>query len=514
MNLLRTGSYRRGIVLSSGLNFIARFLAFLNNVTIAFFFGTTTGTDVYFYAFATIMLLAGFMTGFSSSILIPESMRIREEEGEGEAMRFLNVFMYILLGLSLAFSAVFALSPVRIFTLLSNFDAAALATHRPMLLLAIPLVTLVVLTLFLTDILTSYKFFTLPMIASIVNSCFSIVFVLAFHRAIGVTSTLWGLLCAYAVNLTLLAGLLSRRLHWDFRLKRVRLERRITQNILFSQAGNLTTLLSGYVPFYVLSGLMTGIVTALNYGRTLAELPVQLITRQLTAVAAIKFNEQHARAQLDSFDETFQRTARFVAFVLMPVNALIFLFNREIVVLLYKRGAFDEQSVAMSSMFLRYFAFLICPMGINAVVARVYMAAKKIRQAFFYQTASNLLLIACIFSLRGIAGAAAYPISLLVAYGLDLFVQAPLLRAFTPYIRYTRLLLYVLGVTGLNLAIALAVYLALRAVPGLQGAARVAAGSALYLITILGINFRFGINADIAETLTRVIQRWAGARAR
>jgi len=52
--MLKTESYKKGIVISTGLNVIVKAILFLNSIVIAYYFGTSIDTDLYFYIFSTI----------------------------------------------------------------------------------------------------------------------------------------------------------------------------------------------------------------------------------------------------------------------------------------------------------------------------------------------------------------------------------------------------------------------------------------------------------------------------
>jgi peptidoglycan biosynthesis protein MviN/MurJ (putative lipid II flippase) len=506
MDILKTESYRKGIAFSTALNVVARLLSFLNNVTIAFYFGANASTDVYFYVIGAVFLLTGFITGFSQSILIPESMRIRKQDGEKQAMKFLNFFFLLFFIMAAAVSLVLLLHPVKFFSLLSGFDVQVLIRHGDTLLMAVPLILLMVMVTFLTDVLTSYKYFTLPMIASMINSFFSIVFIVLFHGRMNVQSVVLGLLCAHSINLVLLIAILKNRCAWSFTFSFFPVAPKTVKDIFYAQAGNLATTLSSYVPMYLLSGIGAGVIATLNFGRMAAELPSQVITKQFSAVTGIRFNELHAQGEEQAFSETFLRTARFLIFILIPVSGMMWLFSEEILTLLFKRGAFDSRSVEDSAAFLRLFTLSVSLAGIDTLVARMYMAAKKIKQSFIYQVIFNVFSIGLLFVLVRPYGQLAYPLSVFVCYALNLFVQFFYLRRVIPYIRYGRILPYFFLVLAINVAVASVTFAAVR-FPGIhQFPVRAVAGCLLYSLCILTINAVFRINHDLSAILCRVFR--------
>ena len=152
----------------------------------------------------------------------------------------------------------FFISPVSTFTALSKYEAGILKEQQGVLYLAIPLIMLISATTLLTDIMASYKFFTVPVVAAIVNAIFSLVFVLVFHNMLDVKSILAGLLLSYSLNIAMLLFLMKRYLHWNFAFRYIRLSRKVWGNIMYAQVGNLLTTFGGYAPLYFLSGAGTG----------------------------------------------------------------------------------------------------------------------------------------------------------------------------------------------------------------------------------------------------------------
>lgn len=451
--LLKTESYKRGIVSSTFFNILNKSLVFINSLIVAFYFGTQLKTDIYFYAYNTIVILSAFITSLNSSVLIPESMRIRVEEGERQSMHFLNFFLYGSGLITLLICLFLIADPVKAFHLASSFDLKALEQYRKILLLAAPLILLMPLVNLLTDILTSYKYFTIPMLAGIVNGLFAISFIILFHRSLDIVSILAGLLVSYTINLLLLILLMRKRIRWNFSFKWVRIERRIWRNIGFAQLGNISTSVSSYLPLYLLSGFTAGVITSLNYAQQVASIPTTLITNQFSAIAGIKFNELTAKKDPGGLNRYFLDVSNFLIFILVPITCISFLYSDEIFSILYHRGAFGADSVNNSAHFFRYLIILLPMLAVNTLVARLFMASYLIKQAFWYQITLNTVLIVFIYiGIRAI-GIEGYFISLVSVYVLSTVLQTYMLKRFLSYIDYHVMLKKFLAVLVINLAL-------------------------------------------------------------
>ena len=57
--------------------------------------------DIYFYAYNTIVILSAFITSLNSSVLIPESMRLREQKADAR-LCFSLIFSFTHMPVSLS----------------------------------------------------------------------------------------------------------------------------------------------------------------------------------------------------------------------------------------------------------------------------------------------------------------------------------------------------------------------------------------------------------------------------
>ena len=438
--LLSAETYRRGALSSSALNLVAQGLGFLVNIALAYYFGTQSKTDVYFYCLSVMTLLSTFITGLNSSVIIPEAMRIAEQNHPRESAAFLNYFFYLFAALSLLITAVMVASPVRFFRAVSSFNPEVLENYAGLVGWSIPLFLLMVMSQYLADVLASQKYFTIPVVLNILNRLLTLGCLVALWRRLDIVSAMLGMVVAAAVQLGLLVYLMKSSLGWDFSFRWIRPGRQVVHNILFSQAGNLATMLASYVPLFLLSGFSAGVLTALNYGQRLAAIPVLMIVAQVSSVVGIKLNEMHAQGDAEGVDRTFSRAARLLAFILLPLSAYVFVYSREIVAVLFQRGAFDENAVNSTAQFFGWFALNLPFLAINTIVARLFMASQKIRQGFLYQMAMNVLVIGLSVILLRWLGGIGYPVAQLVLGVTNALLLYGLMKYVFPTIRYGRFL--------------------------------------------------------------------------
>jgi len=506
MSLLHFESYQKGIIYSTLFNVIAKILLFANSIVIAYYFGTQLRTDIYFFVFMTIAAAANLMSSLNIAVLIPESMRIKEQDGEKQSMRFLNFFLYGYLFFGAIMSLVLYCYPIDTFILFSKIERSSLTENIGIIYWALPLFGLILLTSFLTDILTSYKFFSMPMIAALVNNLFALIFIVVFHKYLGIISILVGLNSAYIVNLLVLILLIKRRLNWVFSFRFIKINKKIWKDIIYVQSGNLTSMLSNFAPAYIFSSL-SGIITALNYGQKTANMPSELVTNQFVSVSGIRFNELYAQKNYKQLNLVFLETGKLLLFVLIPISMLMFLLSEEIISFFYQRGKFDAESVCNSALFLKYLVFLLPFYAISGIASRLYMAAQLMKYSFWYQIIANILQIALLWFFIKQFDIVGFPLALLIQYIINILVIWLFLYHLLPFIQYYRLIKYFIGLGLLNLVLLLLFYIILPYLAQFSSFERMSLVTFLYLSVYLGLNFVFKINYQVNTFILTTFKR-------
>lgn len=458
-----------------------------------FFFGTQASTDIYFYSIATIGMLIAFLIAIDNSVIIPESIRIREQETEKESQQFLTFFLYLYVAIGIIAIGILLIDPIAIFSSISKFNKVSLTKNIELLYWTIPLCFLMLITTYLIDILASYKYFTLPMIASAINSIFSLSIVIIFHHILELKSIVLGITIGYLINITSLLSIMYWQLQWNFVFKLISLRKKIVRNIFYAQAGNISSLFASYIPLYLLSGFNSGIITALNYGKNISEIPNQMITSQFSVVSGIKFNELVARHEFKKLNDIFLDTLKFLIFILTPISGLFFVFSDDIIKFLLMRGAFDSHSVNDTALFFKYFGLMLPLLAVNTIVARIFMATQKINYAFLYQIVTNLFQMISLFIFIKYLGIIGYPLAMILIYSISVIALYPILKITISDLEYLKVAIHFFVVVIINSTIGYAVY-KFKYIMQSNYIIETILGSFIYLILLVLINESLNIN--------------------
>ena len=500
LRLIKAESYTKGMALSVFFNIISKGILFLLTIIIARSFGSDIKTDIYFFVFATMILFSSFINNIDTAVLIPESMRLREKEGDEKAATFLNYFLLIYFVIGILFTVGMYFFGTTVFGLISRFSEADIVSYRNYFWLGSFFFIFHVLTNYFNNILTSLKYFSLPMIISSIKSCIVIGCIFLLKADYDVLSVIAGGLISYAVNLLIQMYILYKIANWKFTFKKPPISKSIWSNVFYSELGQITTVASSMFPLYLLSGFGSGVISVMNYGKNIADIPNTLVTSQFANVSGIKLNEQAAKEDYTGMNATFLDIAKLMVFILVPLGCFMFVFAEPLVELFYKHGNFKQEDVITSAKFMKLLSITIFSIGVNAVVTRIFIAMRAIRQAFFYQLILNVLLIAGIWAFTKQYGEYGYPYGVILVNCINYTGMYFICKKYFKGIEYGKLLKYSAKIMAVNLPLAALLYYALLS-KDIGSFYKLLFGSIIYLVMfILMIRIK---GLDIYDTNTK-----------
>jgi putative peptidoglycan lipid II flippase len=417
--IFRIQSFKQAAFWSTAIGAFSQGLALVFGMVMAALFGAQESTDVLYYCLGVFALLSSLIQQVNVSVLVPETMRRREQTGEGDAMAFINRFLAVFCVLILAATGAILFHPAGILTAISRFPMDLLELNRRLVLWLVIAFPLQMVAQILLDILVSYRFLTLPAVLSCVGRVINIVFVLAFYRWWGVVSAAIGMAIGFAVQILVNAWFLQRAIHWRWEAWRTQIGAVVYQNILWTELGTVVSAAASYLPLYLFTGFSAGALTALNYAQRLSRVPLDVLTAQFSSVTAIKFNELVARRQEAELNVSFGRLARVVVFVLMPLSVLMALIGHDLVSILFGRGKFQGEALQMTALLFSVFVLNLPLTGFMTVLARYLVAHQAIRFGVLWQIFSNGLNMVVVAVSIYVWGPIGFPVGLcfhLLAY--------------------------------------------------------------------------------------------------
>ena len=376
----KNGNFAVKVVQLIFFAFVAKGFGFIREMVLANYYGTSYVSDVYV---AVQNIPAIIFTVFGTAVttgFIPLYTEIKIKRDKEAADTFANnVFnIFFLLSIFLTtIGVVFSKQLVKLFA--GGFQRETFALCNQYAKIIMPTCVAIILVYVYNAYLQIEGYFNQNSLMNVPYNLIQIAFI-AIGFYIGNSYILAiGLLLASFGQLVYLRVLVKKRT--DFKHQRVLNFRdtNIRQMLILVGPVFISTgvnQLNSIVDRSMASGLIEGSVSALNYSSEVANMVTQVVILSLTTILYPKMTELFARndkKEKNGFTLTY---INVVSLLVLPLAALIFMFSKEIVQILFGRGAFNENTVLFVSRALKIYALGIVGASFRDILNKVFYSMK------------------------------------------------------------------------------------------------------------------------------------------
>ena len=354
----------------TGLLIVSKLLGFVRQLIASAAFGTTLETDILSLSQGFIGNIQYLLVQSLLTALIPVYIHTREQ-GEDASHRFAFDVCKAFTLITVVICAVTAFCAPWIARLLApRYDAEASAEVGYWLRIYAPVLLLFMWTAIFNALLHANKRFIPGEVININQSLWTIILILLLKDRFGLLSMAAAFLI-YPLWNSAYTMVISRQ-YW--KISRGNPFRNPAVRQLLHM---MVPLLLGYSLVYVnqlvdkmlVSGLAAGSVTALNYAAVLSN----LVGTFITSFASIFFpyvTERISQKDDRRAAELTSQTALVLLTLFLPVSVLTALCAKDIVAVVYGRGAFGEESVRVCAQALFGYALMFPPLVLREVYSR------------------------------------------------------------------------------------------------------------------------------------------------
>lgn len=495
--LVTEQEFKTGIVTSTIFGGLGKALLFFSTLLATHYFGTTQNTDLIYFLQNSQVQVCGFILAVNMAVIIPRGIYLNHQSNREETIAFYNtVFvLYVIVGLLILL--VFSINPDGIVGAVSKFPAGFLKEHKTVLFFIPVAILFNFLYQLMNDVFSSFRRFTVAVLINMLFAIMIIAVLFFFHNRLNEYSYLAGILAGLIICLAV-QFISLKRSGWHFSINPKLISARTWSFIGYTQLGQVFTLVSSFLPFYLLSG-EAGALSAYNIAFQLISLPSIFAISQFSLVAGIKLTEYFAQGKLEAMNETFKKSCLFLLYISFPIAALLTLFGKNILERFIHFSSNESQSLAIG--FISLLSLTIPVNVINTIMARLLMASQKIRTGFVNQAFQNSLLIILSYLLYKNLGAWGLPLAILIVQGINLVTFYFIATKFLPHIDYLYVVKWFLLILLLNGAFFGAFWFLVDIFsPGIAG---IALFIVLYLAAIILVGFK--INA-VKEVIKQPLQ--------
>ena len=404
---LQANTYRKGAIYSTSLSVVVKSIAFIQNFLIAYFLGAETGTDIYFYIFGGIIAGCEIIQTIASSVLIPYSMQLRNQNSFHEENSYLNAFIYTIACIIILILIIAIIAGEECIRSLSNFRKEDIHMHIQLLYILLPASLPYVFNIIFAEILASHKYFTFPQLIAVINNLLIIGFMILFHNYWGVLSLALGFALATVVNLFWLLFFMKYNLAWSYTCISFKHLKRNFSDICTVFLNHSIVAFTTMFPLYLLSMFYPGTITVVTYATKLLQAPMNLLL-QLFAVLQIKLSEQYSLHIFRAMRQTFIQIGSKAVLLSIFGTILFFLFRIPIIEIFFGKGAMTPENI---SLFINIMGILIICIPFSIIIAvssRMLFALHKVKIYSMIMIPMNLLTCAIYYWLIIQKGAIGY----------------------------------------------------------------------------------------------------------
>lgn len=387
---LRSETYKNGAIHSSILSVGSKIAAFTMQLLIAYYYGANTSTDIFFYLYGISILLGSYIQSLCTSVLIPHAMTLRQKSIK-EEMSFHNAHFYFFTILGILLLALFFVSFEYGFTKwIINYPLDKIEKNLYTCYCFFPFTLLLTSINYLSEILISYKYFSVGILSMpIINIC-SIITLLCLGNHFSIQILM--LSCSVTSFFILLAILLfmKQKLNWDFTIVRYEHLKDCWKHLMGISLNQVVLILTNIIPLYLLSGYQSGIVTIVNYAQKIVQVPLAWI-QQIASVLQVKLNTLYTSNTIGSIKrEAMRVTLRLFIFTLFT-SLITFILSNFISTHLYGLGRIEEEKLSSLSELIRIMTWGLPFTVLSLCFIKVYISLQYIRRYIYIIFSTGIL---------------------------------------------------------------------------------------------------------------------------
>ncbi len=359
---------------------ISRLLGLARDMLFSAYFGTTHAADALNATFPITSITLNITASAIAVSFIPLFIELLQKNPE-KAVRDLEVvFNYIVLGLGIFMGSliVFSIPLVHIFT--PGFKSAHLIKITANLIDLFAIASFFWgIANFLYAVAQAKKHFLITAIVALILNTVIIISLILFHKSMGVASYAFGMAVGAFLQMLLMIiygrFMLGMRFSFNFRVNNT-----ILLPLLYLSVPLIIQQFSTYavtvVSNNVASNLREGSIAALGYANKLRQFSLGVLTVPLATSYYPFLSEAAVKKDYKELESIFSKSIRFASFFIIPATFISVVFSKQIVEIVFERGAFNKIAVNLTASPFAYYSLGVFAAMVSIVIMRVFFAMK------------------------------------------------------------------------------------------------------------------------------------------
>ncbi|MDD3173063.1 MAG: lipid II flippase MurJ [Herbinix sp.] len=402
----------KDLIVIIALNIALALVSFLKDTLLASYLGTTGSADTLFAAFFLPDAIGFNILGQTASlVLVPVFVTLlsghKRKEALGTAYIVSFAFIVISFITSLVFLAGDGYTLMGIISGRDNVDKTQLLT---LMSVFIPILYIIPIAYICIAYLNAQNRFKITAIAPLIYNAF-ILFAVVICMVLKIPYEKGIILIAISISLASLIMAV-----YLFNMAGAFKNRPLIRNCLeesFLYTGKIRKLVNQAVYFiliftlyqsvlyferFVANKISLGGVSALNYSYRLAQFPLWVFISALLVVILPDLSRNIAIENYKGLYSKLHNAWLILLLFITPVAALLFILRKEVLSLVFLRGAFGLDSLELTSQIMAGYSLSIIFQSFSYLLLRVYLVYGKMEKAFIAYLVSSVINIAFDFA--------------------------------------------------------------------------------------------------------------------
>lgn len=392
----------------------AKILGQAREILLAGFYGTGDQASAFLTASQIPLNFFDMILGLAIvSAFVPVFNEYYQNEGVKAANDFANNFLGVVLIISVCvalFGVIFSKYIIKF--LAAGFDVHTANLASKLLKVMFPSLVFTAVAYSYAGIVQSYGEFKIPAAMSIASNLVAVIYFLLFNRFAGIFGLAIAMLVGWALQVVILIPALikfkySFNLSFDFFHSGMKKIYKLALPIILSSwVQPLNVMINLYLASFIDGGRA---VSYINYANKLYIIIVGVFAMSVTNLILPQLSRLFAENNKSRCSDVILLSIKSGILFILPIMILFLVFSRQIIEIIYMRGAFDEHSVKMTALALFFYSFGMLGYGLQEILNKSFYSMQNsvipMKNAFL-TIGINVLFSFLLYNIMGVGGLA------------------------------------------------------------------------------------------------------------
>jgi putative peptidoglycan lipid II flippase len=381
-----TRSVTSSTILIMCLSLLGYGVGFLTQIIIAHYFGVSKELD----AFVAAAIIPEFIFSLTNALLFTSFVvvypKYLKELGEEKGKHYLNNLFTISFGVLILFVfMIILLSPFIAKIIGPGFTTDQLSLTSLLIKILAASVIFFGISSLATGVLYHEHKFSTPKLFRTFLGLGIIVSVIFLQRHLGVMSLAIGILVGSGIGVIVqYIGMKKERYSFSFTMNVG--DPYLKKLLILSWPLIITSLffyINKTVANMIASTLGVGSLSILNYAFLVMNIVVTLIAGSIATAIFPVMAKQMAGKETKELGSLFTTSSIVTIYLIVPLMIIMMVLNKEIIHILFERGAFFASSTKEVGLCLFFFSIGLIPVSMMNILVNVYHATEKMKQKMY-----------------------------------------------------------------------------------------------------------------------------------